>query len=212
MHGRATGAYAYPCMTLGDPKLHLYALGKIKVMEGIISLLMEGRTLDLMQTFLLQEGTFEHDTGIVWGRVFSSRDAQKMQNFKRDINRLMDAPAFWPLNNHTRHYLNVDDNCKVLAVSRKDARTSEGDTYVVVINCSDYEHSAYCVGVREEGSYECVFNSDDRKYGGSGATRYYDPVPSRPSTKFGLLDKEIDIGTLAPFGISVFRLRKKVSF
>jgi hypothetical protein len=54
-----------------EPSNHHHAIGKIKVMEAYISFCMEGRTLDLVQTFLLQPGTFEHDSSIRWYLTFN---------------------------------------------------------------------------------------------------------------------------------------------
>ncbi|MFA6088425.1 MAG: alpha-amylase family glycosyl hydrolase [Candidatus Woesearchaeota archaeon] len=216
MHGRATGAYAYVCMTLKNPSLHKFAAGKIKIMDALICFYMEGRNLDLMQSFLLQQGTFEHDTGITWGAVFENNDVKRMQNFKKDINKVMDERAFWPINNHTRKYINVDDNCKVLAITRYDDSVSNdnsdgnksGDKYIVVTNLSDYEHSAYCLGVEDEGEYVCVFNSDELKYGGTCTTRYYSPLKTRPTNKFEFFSKELDLGTIAPYEVLVLKLKK----
>lgn len=218
MHGRATGAYAYQCMILKNKSLHKYAVGKIKAMESLISFFMEGRTLDLMQTFLLQEGTFEHDTGITWNVMDSYVDAKKTVECKKQINRIMDIKSFWPVNNHTRRYLNVDDNCKLLVISRyDDTQNNESDKdnkntkdkCIVVLNLSDYEHNGYCIGVEDEGDYECIFNSDERKYGGQGITRYYSDLKTRPTNKFEFFSKELDLGTIAPYECLVLRYKGK---
>jgi 1,4-alpha-glucan branching enzyme len=215
MYGRATGAYAYQCMILKNKSVHKYAVGKIKAMEALISLFMESRTLDLMQTFLLQEGTFEHDTGITWGVVFSNVDAKRLQEYKKDINHLMNEKAFWAINNHTRKYLNIDDNCKILVISRhddseyeKENKKEKGDKYIIVLNMSDYEHNGYCIGVEDEGEYECVFNSDERKYAGQGITRYYSLLKTKPTNKFEFFSKELDLGTIAPYECLVLKLKK----
>jgi 1,4-alpha-glucan branching enzyme len=123
MHGRATGSYAYDAMTQ-DNSNHFHAVGKIKVMEGIISFLGEGRTLDLLQTFLLQTGTFEHDSSIHWFLTFNESN-RNLLSYKKEVNFILDNEAFWPLNVKNRKFLNVDEKNKVLVVKRSGKDSSK---------------------------------------------------------------------------------------
>jgi 1,4-alpha-glucan branching enzyme len=82
MEQRCTGAFAYESMMQLSTANHIHAIGKIKVMEAIISFFCEGRTLDLLQTFLLQPGSFEHDSSIRWDLSYNQLN-KNLVNFKK---------------------------------------------------------------------------------------------------------------------------------
>lgn len=200
MNDRCTGAFAYNCMLEGSPGNHIHALGKIKVMEAIISFGCEGRTLDLLQTFLLQPGTFEHNSSIEWFQTFNEVN-RAMIDFKKDVNFLMDAPAFWPKNSRYTKFLNVDDKNKVLVIERKDGN----DKYLVVINTSAWKHYDYRVGVDSGSDYQLVFNSDALKYAGFGMASYPDFFRVSNSSNFEFLNKEIVLDVLPPYAVVVLK-------
>ncbi|MFT4309082.1 MAG: alpha-amylase family glycosyl hydrolase [Candidatus Woesearchaeota archaeon] len=200
MEQRATGAFAYECMTL-NPSNHPHAIGKLKVMEAYISFCMEGRTLDLVQTFLLQPGTFEHDSSIRWYLTYNPVN-KRMLEYKKTINLLMRESAFWPEYCHTRKFLNVDDNNKVI-VLEKTGKINE--KYVIVINTSSWLHRDYRVGVTDNNDYEVVLNSDSFDYAGFGLIAYPDIISNNPSSSFELLDRELVLSVLAPYGVVVLK-------
>lgn len=197
---RATGSYAYDAMTL-DPYNHIHAVGKIKVMEAIIAFACEGRILDLLQTFLLQTGTFEHDSSIQWYLTFNEANRGVVE-YKRRVNELLDDPAFWPASAKHRAFLNVDDQGKIIVIER---RAEDGDRYVILINLGAAKLYDYKVGVRTKNDYEVVFNSDSFKYSGFGVVSYPDKLENRPSTSFEVLDREVVLGVVAPYGVVVMR-------
>lgn len=197
---RCTGAYAYDCMTTGSFSNHIHAVGKIKVMEAIIAFGCEGRTLDLAQTFLLQPGTFEHDSSIRWYLTFNQVN-KALFDFKRDVNRIMDESAFWPVNVRQREYLNVDDKSKVLVIKRE----SEEGEFIIVINTGANIIHNYKVGLKSKQNYKCVFNSDDLKYAGMGLANYSVELVNRESKNFEVLDREVELTSLAPYGIVVLK-------
>jgi len=201
MENRCTGAFAYNCMMEGSPQNHIHAIGKMKVMEAIISFLTEGRTLDLLQTFLLQPGTFEHNSSIEWFQTFNEIP-KTLLSYKKNINTLMDDPAFWPNRTKNRKFLNVDDKNKVLVVERSDKNKSR---YLIIINTSSWKHHDYRVGVEFGKKYKVVLNSDKLSYAGFGMANYQDILEVTPSTNFELLDKEIVLPVLAPYGIVVLK-------
>ncbi|MFT4308379.1 MAG: alpha-amylase family glycosyl hydrolase [Candidatus Woesearchaeota archaeon] len=197
---RATGSYAYDAMTQ-NPYNHIHAVGKIKVMEAIISFGCEGRTLDLLQSFLLQSGTFEHDSSIQWYLTFNEAN-RGMVAYKQRVNELLDDPAFWPQNVTRRAFLNVDDENKILVIERS---APEEDRYVIVINLTAAKHYEYRVGVRTKRPYKVVFNSDSFRYSGFGVVSYPDALENTPSTSFEVLDREVVLDVVAPYGIVVLR-------
>lgn len=202
IEGRATGAYAYNCMMEGNPGNHFHALGKIKVMEAIISFCTEGRTLDLLQTFLLQPGTFEHDSSIQWFLSYNEVN-KSLVNYKRKVNEIMDDPAFWPLFVKNRTFLNVDDANKVLVVERSANYNEKKSRFVIIINLSAAKRYNYAVGVKTKKDYKVVFNADKFEYAGFGIVSYPDFLKNRKSHLFELLDREVELGVLAPYGVVV---------
>ena len=150
MHGRSTGSYAYDALILDRPELHEHAIGKIQVMEALIAFGCEGRILDLMQTFLLQKGSFEHDSAIHWKLL----DKDNLVKFKKSINKILDIPAFWPENVIHREYTNIDEKNKVLIINRKGNQ----EEYICAINFSSNKIKAYTIGVTED-AYEVIFDS-----------------------------------------------------
>jgi hypothetical protein len=200
MELRATGSYAYDAMTVKQPHNHFHALGKIKVMEAIISFCAEGRTLDLMQTFLLQKGTFEHDSSIQWQLTFNQCN-HNLVEYKRAVNRIMEDPAFWPLNTKNRKFLNVDEKNKIMVIER----SSENSNYVIIINLSSWMHYNYKVGVVGREDYELVLNADLFDYSGSGMSSYPKVLKNSPSKNFEFLDRELHLDSIAPYGVIVLK-------
>ncbi|MEA3399384.1 MAG: alpha-amylase family glycosyl hydrolase [Patescibacteria group bacterium] len=180
MYGRATGSYAYDALTLNNPDLHKHAIGKIQVMEALIAFGCEGRILDLLQTFLLQKGSFEHESAINWD-LLNKKD--NLILFKKEINKILDIPAFWPENNINREYINIDEENKVLVISRKDTTKNIGEEYICIINFSPENKLNYSVGV-SGNNYEVIF--DNKKV-------LNNEFINRDSDKFELFSKEINI-------------------
>ncbi|MFT4311447.1 MAG: alpha-amylase family glycosyl hydrolase [Candidatus Woesearchaeota archaeon] len=201
MHGRATGSYAYDAMTQ-DKGNHFHAVGKIKVMEAIISFMGEGRTLDLLQTFLLQTGTFEHDSSIHWFLTFNEAN-KNLVSFKKEVNFLMDNDAFWPLNLKNRKVLNVDEKNKVLVIKREGK-----NSFIIVINLSAWTHHKYKVGVDTNSDFEVLLNSDEFKYSGFGLISYPKILKNNASNNFEVLDRELELPMLSPYGVLVLKEKK----
>lgn len=199
MANRATGSYAYDTM-MQNPGNHIHALGKIKVMEAIISFCLEGRTLNLLQTFLLQAGTFEHDSSIQWFLTFNEANRNTLA-YKQKVNEIMDDPAFWPVNVNKREFFNVDDRNKILVVKRE----AENSKYVVVINTSSWVHRDYRVGVDSDLRFELVMNSDEFKYAGFGMISYPKVFQTQISNNFELLDREVVLPVIAPYGVVILK-------
>ena len=203
MAERATGSYAYDTMAGKDPSNHIHALGKIKVMEAIISFCCEGRTLDLAQSFLLQKGTFEHDSSIHWYLTFN-QVSKNCLGYKRRINEIMEHEAFWPKNVKNRKFLNVDERNKILVVQRAGG----GKKFVIVINLSSWEHMEYKVGVTDKSDYKVVLNSDLFEYSGFGMISYPEILKNRPSKSFAVLDREVKLSFIAPYGVVVLESKE----
>lgn len=204
MEMRCTGAYAYNCMMEGSPSNHIHAIGKIKIMEAIISFLTEGRTLDLIQTFLIQPGTFEHNSSIEWFQTFND-NSKSLLHYKKEINLLLDDPAFWPSNVYRRKFLNIDDKNKVLVVERSNGLGEEKSRYLIVINTSSWKLYNYKIGMESGKEYKIVLNSDDLSRSGLEMENSGNIFKVEHSNNFELLDKEINLPVLSPYGVVVLK-------
>lgn len=204
MEMRCTGSYAYDAMLAISPANHIHAVGKIKVMEAIIAFCTEGRILDLLQTFLLQTGTFEHDTSIQWYLTFNQVN-KNMIEYKKKVNHILDDAAFWPVFTKNRKFLNIDEKNKIIVVERSAEHLGKKTKYVCVINLSDWKHYNYKVGVRGDKNYQLVLNSDNFEYAGYGMINYPIFFENKPSDNFEVLDREIELNIIAPYGVIVLK-------
>ncbi|HTO93521.1 MAG TPA: 1,4-alpha-glucan branching enzyme, partial [Bacteroidota bacterium] len=93
-----------------------------------------------------------------------------------------------------------DEASSVISFDRKSAGGTE--TVTAVFNFTPVPRSGYRVGVREEGAYAELFNSDAARYGGSNVGNYggvhSEPVPSHGRNHSLVL-------TLPPLGALYFR-------
>ncbi|MCF7798923.1 alpha amylase C-terminal domain-containing protein [Candidatus Woesearchaeota archaeon] len=208
MAERATGSYAYDALILKRHNLWFHAIGKIKIMESIIAFGCEGRILDLLQTFLLQEGTFEHDSSIHWGMLKNDERSQKIVQFKKEINNVLNHPAFWSENTLYRKYLNVDEQNKVLVIKREDKTTNSNEEFYILINLSSKETFDYAFGIEEVGEYELVFNSDEKAFMGTGKAQLPKELKATKTQRFALFKEEILIPSIAPYHVLVFKHKK----
>lgn len=204
MAERATGSYAYDTMTCKQPENHVHALGKIKIMEAIIAFGCEGRTLDLVQSFLLQSGTFEHDTSIHWPLTFNQVNHNTLE-YKKKVNDIMDDPAFWPMHTKNRKFLNVDEKNKILVIERSADYKGKKSKFTIVINLSSWKHYNYKVGLTGKKDQEVILNSDLFDYAGFGLISLPKILKNNPSTSFEVLDREVDLSTVAPYHVVVLK-------
>lgn len=196
MIGRATGSYAYDAITLNNPQVHFHAIGKIKIMESLISFGLEGRTLDLIQTFLLQNGSFEHDCSIDWKKL-NKKDSNELIQFKKEVNKIMDNPAFWPENVINRKYINIDDENKILVIERLDTTQKINELYYVLINFSGAKINNYCFGLEDENKYKIIFDSENKIKNKI--------ININKTNKFEYFTNEINLKEIIPYQILIFK-------
>jgi 1,4-alpha-glucan branching enzyme len=117
----------------------------------------------------------------------------------------MKEPAFWPEFANTRKFLNVDDKNKVIVLEKTSYIEGKEERFVIVINTSGWLHRDYRVGVTDKNDYQVVLNSDSFEYAGFGLIAYPDFVKNNESHSFELLDRELILSVLAPYGVVVLR-------
>ena len=201
---RATGSYAYDALILKNPDLDFHARGKIRVMESIISFGCEGRLLDLLQTSLLQKGTFEHDSSIHWGLLETNANSKITVLYKQKLNKLLEHAAFWPENTLYRKYVNIDEGNKIIVIKRSDKTQDTKTSFYILINTSSKVHNNYAIGVEDEGKYDLVFNSEtiNPLAEQSEEEKIF---KSTKSTQFEFFSKEIRINTIQPYQVVVLK-------
>ena len=98
---------------------------------------------------------------------------KNMQTYVRDLNRFYKEEAAF-FDNDTSpesfRWTVVDDNTQNIFAFQRISK--EGDRVLCVFNMSPVTRKGYCIGVPEKGSYKAVFDSENKKYGGTrGAFR-----------------------------------------
>ena len=97
-----------------------------------------------------------------------------------------------------------DGNNSVLVYIRRGQK--KDDFYIVACNFTPVTRDIYRIGVPVAGTYKEIFNTDDRKYGGSGFANAKD-LTSIGEKQHGR-PNALDIA-LPPLGVVVFKLEKR---
>ena len=98
---------------------------------------------------------------------------KNMQTYVRDLNRFYkEEGAFFDNDTSPESFrwTVVDDNTQNIFAFQRISK--EGERVLCVFNMSPVTRKDYCIGVPEKGSYKAVFDSENKKYGGTrGAFR-----------------------------------------
>ena len=73
---------------------------------------------------------------------------------------------------------------------------------------SVWKHHHYRVGVKTKNDYEVFFNSDLFEFSGLGIANYSSVLKNNSSTHFELLNREVMLDVVAPYGIVVLKEKK----
>lgn len=126
-----------------------------------------GKKLLFMGSEFAQFKEWDFADQLDWGLLDFAMH-QKTKDFVRDLNLFYrNTPALWEVDYSWEGFdwLISDDNANsVLAFKRMDR---DGNAIYAVLNFTKVNREKYCVGC-EEGTYRVVFNTDDKRYGGTG--------------------------------------------
>ena len=117
-------------------------------------------------------------------------------------------PALWQMDDSWDgfEWSNPDDAaCSVLSYVRKGAEA--GELLVIAVNFTPVERFDYWIGVPEEGEYELILNSEDKRFGGGG----YHPEPVLKTDSMPQpmnLDYRLR-ATLPPLSAVIYKYRTK---
>ena len=97
---------------------------------------------------------------------------RQLKEYSRALNHFyLEHSPLWEIDDSWEGFewlISGDNTNSVVAFMR---RNEKGDTIVAICNFTKVRRDFYKVGVPEKGSYEILFNSDDRAFGGEGILR-----------------------------------------
>lgn len=133
-----------------------------------------GKKLVFMGTEIGQFDEWDADSGIQWDLLSYEKHAQ-LQTFFRDINKFyLENRPLYELDTKSEGFKWIHRNDytqSVISFKRKD---KDGNNIIAVCNFQPITHENYYIGVPHNGIYEEIFNSDSKKYGGTGVTNSSD--------------------------------------
>lgn len=166
-----------------------------------------GTKLLFMGGEFAQYEEWSHERGLDW-HVLSNPAKKGIQELVKDLNHLYSSyPAFYnkQFSNEGFEWVSFDDRQNsVIAYLRKGNETD--NQLLVVCNFTATPHQNYKLGVANKSEWKQIFNSDDRKYGGTGQFNNENTVKTE---KENYHEKDFSIAlNLAPLGVMVFECVK----
>lgn len=130
-----------------------------------------GKKLLFMGSEFAQDLEWRFEYGLEW-ILLANEQNLKMKNYVKDLNHLYkDEKSMYEIDNHHSGFDFIDPhniNQSVIVIMRKGKKNE--DFIIAVLNFTPVVYNEYRIGVPYRGSYIEVFNSDDKKYYGSGQT------------------------------------------
>ncbi len=127
-----------------------------------------GKKLLFMGQEFAQRNEWNYQTQLDWD-LLKQKPHQQMQLFTRELNEYYrDTAPLWENDDSWEGFswISHDDyQQSVIAFRRID---DSGNEIITVCNFCPVQRDDYKIGVPDEGTYSCVFNTDDKKYGGAG--------------------------------------------
>ena len=130
-----------------------------------------GKKLLFMGSEFAQDLEWRFEYGLEW-TLLANEQNFKMKNYVKDLNHLYkEEKSMYEIDNHHSGFDFIDPhniNQSVIVIMRKGKK--KDDFIITVLNFTPVVYNEYRIGVPYRGSYIEVFNSDDKKYYGSGQT------------------------------------------
>jgi 1,4-alpha-glucan branching enzyme len=128
-----------------------------------------GKKLLFMGDEFGQEREWNHDHSLDW-HLLSDELHQGVLRLVGDLNALTNkTTALYELDNEHSGFQWIDASDRSSSVfSFERCGKTPGDHMVVIVNFTPVVRKDYRIGMPSEGPYREIFNSDDRRYGGSG--------------------------------------------
>ena len=141
-----------------------------------------GKKLNFMGNEIGQAAEWNHDSSVNW-HLLEFEKHQGIQNLYRDLNKAYRKyPALYELDHSHEGFEWIDHgnaDQSILSVLRKS--TDAKQKIYVLINFTPVPYENFTLGVQDEGVYELILNSDDKKYwGGAHKTNKKMQATSEP--------------------------------
>jgi 1,4-alpha-glucan branching enzyme len=128
-----------------------------------------GKKLLFMGDEFGHEREWDHDRSLDW-HLLADEFHQGVLRLVRDLNSVIcKTTALHELDNEHSGFQWIDaaDRSSSIVSFERRGKTP-GDHVVVIVNFTPIVRTDYRIGMPSEGPYREIFNSDDRRYGGSG--------------------------------------------
>jgi len=126
-----------------------------------------GKKLNFMGNEFVQGLEWRYYEQLEWQLLKDNKGSKDIQKYVKALNTLyLEEKVLWHDGQNAFEWIeheNIDEN--MLIFLRKTPDTD--DFIIVVFNFSGKDHDKYPVGVNSEGEYECILDSNDKKFGGS---------------------------------------------
>ena len=137
-----------------------------------------GKKLNFMGNEFVQGLEWRYYEQLEWQLLKDNKGSKDIQNYVKALNTLyLEEKALWHDGQNAFEWIeheNIDEN--MLIFLRKNPDTD--DFIIAVFNFSGKDHDKYPVGVNLEGEYECILDSNEKRFGGSyqGRKRNYKTI------------------------------------
>ncbi len=137
-----------------------------------------GKKLNFMGNEFVQGLEWRYYEQLEWQLLKENKGSKDVQNYVKALNTLyLEEKALWHDGQNAFEWIeheNIDEN--MLIFLRKNPDTD--DFIIAVFNFSGKDHDKYPVGVNLEGEYECILDSNEKRFGGSyqGRKRNYKTI------------------------------------
>ena len=137
-----------------------------------------GKKLNFMGNEFVQGLEWRYYEQLEWQLLKDNKGSKDIQNYVKALNTLyLEEKALWHDGQNAFEWIeheNIDEN--MLIFLRKNPNTE--DFIIAVFNFSGKDHDKYPVGVNLEGEYECILDSNEKRFGGSyqGRKRNYKTI------------------------------------
>ena len=126
-----------------------------------------GKKLNFMGNEFVQGLEWRYYEQLEWQLLKDNKGSKDIQKYVKALNTLyLEEKALWHDGQNAFEWIeheNIDEN--MLIFLRKNPDTD--DFIIAVFNFSGKDHDKYPVGVNLEGEYECILDSNEKRFGGS---------------------------------------------
>ena len=168
-----------------------------------------GTKLLFMGGEFAQSAEWNHDRSLDW-HLLQFDYHQGIQKIVRELNGLYKtekALFLYGFDHRGFQWIDYSDRENSVMAYQRQGDTKE-DLMIVVCNFTPAVRYFYRVGVPYRGQWKEIFNSDDTRFGGSGALNQ--GLMNTSPVKFHGRDYSISLN-LPPLGVSILKLEREVN-